>query len=208
MIHDMALTASYVVLVLGPFFFDIAAAMTTGSPMSWQPDQGTRIALIPRDGGPARWLHTEAFWLWHTANAYDTDAPDGTPRVVLDYVQWTAPGGLVHGVTSSGSLARMVLNPATGDVSRETLADHGMEFPRIGDRGLTGPHQIIATGAENERAQGGPQDGVQSEWPRSACTTLSASPRPASCIATVWRNACAWAPRGRGTPARANQRRT
>jgi carotenoid cleavage dioxygenase-like enzyme len=145
MIHDMALTPTYVVLVLGPFYFDIAAAISTGSPMSWEPEHGTRIALIPRDGGPTRWLSTEAFWLWHTANAYDTHAADGTARVVLDYVQWTAPGGFVHAVTSTGSLARLTLDPATGTVTRETLADRGMEFPRIDDRTLTGRHHHIGT---------------------------------------------------------------
>ena len=145
MIHDMALTPTYVILVLGPFFFDIAAAMSTGSPMSWEPEHGTRIALIPRDGGPTRWLSTEAFWLWHTANAYDTVAVDGSPRVVLDYVEWTAPGGLVPGVTSTGSLARLTLNPASGAVTRDVLADRGMEFPRIDDRMLTAQHRQIGT---------------------------------------------------------------
>jgi carotenoid cleavage dioxygenase len=145
MIHDMALTPTYVVLVLGPFFFDLEAAMRTGSPMSWEPEQGSRIVLLPRDGGPARWLSTDAFWMWHTANAYDSVAADGTPRVVLDYVQWTAPGGLVPGVAPTGSLARLVLDPASGQVGREALVDRAMEFPRIDDRLLTQPHRYIAT---------------------------------------------------------------
>ncbi|WP_250972385.1 carotenoid oxygenase family protein [Streptomyces sp. RKAG290] len=34
-----------------------------------------------------RWASDEAFWLWHTVNAYDTE-PDGGD-VVLDYVQWS-----------------------------------------------------------------------------------------------------------------------
>jgi carotenoid cleavage dioxygenase-like enzyme len=153
MIHDMALTPTYVVVVLGPFFFDIVAAMSTGSPMSWEPEQGTRIALIPRDGGPTRWLSTEAFWLWHTANAYDTVAADGCPRVVVDFVQWTAPGGVVPDVTSTGSLARLTLDPATGAVSRDVLADRGVEFPRIDDRMLTAQHHHIATSLKtNSRA--------------------------------------------------------
>ncbi len=145
MIHDMALTPTYLVLVLGPLFFDIAAARSTGSPMSWEPEHGTRIALIPRAGGPTRWLTTDALWLWHTANAFDTVAADGTARVVLDYVQWTAPGGLAPGVSSTGSLARMTLDPVTGTVTREILADRGMEFPRIDDRMVTGPHRQIGT---------------------------------------------------------------
>ncbi len=144
MIHDMALTPHYIVLVLGPFFFDLAAAMAGGSPMSWEPDEGTRIALIPRDGSATRWITTETCWLWHTANAYETQQPDGEMTVVLDYVRWTAPGGFVPG-SVTGSLARMHLRPAGGQVVHETLTDRNMEFPRIDDRSLTQSHRVIGT---------------------------------------------------------------
>lgn len=145
MIHDMALTPSYVVLVVGPFFFDIAAAMRGGSPLAWEPDQGTRIALIPRDGGRVSWLETDAFWMWHTANAHDVTSASGTTGVVLDYVRWSMPGGLVPGGTASGSLARIHLQPATGAVRHETLVDRNMEFPRVDDRAITRSHPVIAT---------------------------------------------------------------
>ncbi len=145
MVHDMALTPTHVVLVLGPLFFDVAAAVSTGSPMSWEPEQGTRIALVPRAGGATRWLTTDAFWLWHTANAFDAPAADGSARVVVDYVEWSIPGGLVPGAASTGRLARMVLDPAGGTVTRQTLVEGGMEFPRIDDRQLTGAHTTIAT---------------------------------------------------------------
>lgn len=36
MIHDMALTERFVVLVLGPMYFDVAAAMRGGSLLSWR----------------------------------------------------------------------------------------------------------------------------------------------------------------------------
>lgn len=84
MIHDMALTSRYVVLVLAPAFFDLAAAMNGGSMIAWRPEEGCRVALIPRDGSAVRWASDEAFWLWHTVNAYDRQ--DGA--VVLEYAQW------------------------------------------------------------------------------------------------------------------------
>lgn len=143
MIHDMALTARYVVLVLGPLFFDPAQAVTTGSPLGWEPDHGTRIALIPRSGGPTRWLSSDAFWLWHTANAHDTTTSDGRPSVTLDYVRWSSPGG--GPVPSRGSLARMRLEPSTGLVTHEQLVEHDLELPRIDDRATTTAHRIIAT---------------------------------------------------------------
>jgi carotenoid cleavage dioxygenase-like enzyme len=144
MIHDTALTPNYLVLILGPFFFDLAAAMAGGSPMSWEPDQGARIALIPRDGGPTRWISTEPFWAWHTANAYETAGSDGAVTVVLDFVRWDAPGGFVPG-PNSGRLARWTLNPSTGEAKAETLVDRSMEFPRVDERSLTQPERIIGT---------------------------------------------------------------
>src|SRR6202012_5601124 len=104
----MALTASYVVLVVAPLFLDVAGAMSNGGPLSWEPDEGTRIALIPRDGAPVHWLTTDAFWLWHTANAYDLAGPDG-PTVVLDYARWSTPGGLAGAGGAVGGLARLRL---------------------------------------------------------------------------------------------------
>ncbi|RSN48637.1 carotenoid oxygenase family protein [Actinomadura sp. WAC 06369] len=119
--------------------------------MDWRPGRGTRIALIPRDGGPVRWAHDDAFWVWHTVNAHDAGG-----RVVLDYVQWpapglgprpAAPGGAPHG------LARAVLDPDAGTVRRDLLDDARVEFPRVDDRDLTGPHRRIAAAAGSGRAR-------------------------------------------------------
>lgn len=149
MIHDMALTTRFVVLILAPLYFDLRAAMSGGSLLAWRPEDGTRIALVPRDGGPVRWSHTDAFWSWHAANAYDdgegTDAP-----VVMDYVEWTQPGGLVPGHTESG-LARATIHPATGTVDRVWLDRGSMELPRIDDRQVGGRHRHIATSGVSGR---------------------------------------------------------
>ncbi|KOV67305.1 carotenoid oxygenase [Streptomyces sp. AS58] len=155
MIHDMALTDRYLVLVLAPAYFDIAAAMSGGSFLAWRPERGTRVALIPRDGGPVRWADDEAYWLWHTVNAYD--APDDG-RVVLDYVQWPAlslgpgpgpaPGGAHHGLT------RAVIDPAAGSVRRTRLDDTRVELPRIDDRSIGSPHRHLAVAADSGRVDG------------------------------------------------------
>lgn len=149
MIHDMALTATYLVVPVCPLYFDVAAAMAGGSVLQWRPDAGSRFALIPRDGSPVRWCGDEAFWMWHTANAYD--AGDGT--VVVDYVQWDHPGA-VAGVAGepSSALCRAVLDPATGRITRTEIARQNMEFPRIDDRLLTRPHRQVSTVGESDGA--------------------------------------------------------
>ncbi|MGV9712991.1 carotenoid oxygenase family protein [Gordonia sp. NPDC003424] len=152
MIHDMALTSRYIVLFVCPLIFDLEAAMTGGSLLSWRPDDGTRIALIPRDGGAVRWVHTDPFWVWHFANAFDD--PDGS--VTVDYVEWTYPGGFTDQPTpATSALTRAVIDPG-GRISRNTLSDNAvdMEFPRIDDRSLTRDHRRIATVAKSPGDRG------------------------------------------------------
>lgn len=152
MIHDMALTGRFLVLVLAPAFFDLAAAMRGGSLISWRPERGTRTVLIPRDGGPVRWAADEAFWLWHTVNAFDADPSDGSDggdgSVVLEYVQWDhlslGPGG----GPNPGGLARAVIDPAAGTVRRTLLDDASVEFPRVDDRLIGRRHGQVAVAAE------------------------------------------------------------
>lgn len=153
MIHDMALTQRYIVLFIGPLHFDIAAAMTGGSLLSWRPDDGTRIVLIPRDGGPVKWIRTDAFWVWHFANAFDN--ADGT--VTVDYVEWTYPSGFAQAsAASTSALMRATCNPAHGTITRTTISDRAdIEFPRVDDRLLTRDHRRVATVGASETDQGG-----------------------------------------------------
>lgn len=143
MIHDMALTSRFIVLFLCPLVFDIAAAMTGGSVLDWRPDDGTRIALIPRDGSPVRWIHDDAFWVWHFANAFE--APNARD-VVVDYVEWSYPGGFAReDAPPTGRLVRATIDPDKQTIIRDTRAEHDIEFPRIDDRLLTTSHRWIST---------------------------------------------------------------
>lgn len=163
MIHDMALTSRYIVLFVCPLIFDFEGVMTGGSLLSWQPERGTRIALIPRNGDPVRWLDADPFWVWHFANAFDN--PDGT--ITVDYVEWNYPGGFADQPSPpSSSLTRAVINPegttATGPITRTVLSREvaNMEFPRIDDRLITRDHGRIASVARGPKDS----DGLDSLW--------------------------------------------
>lgn len=152
MIHDMALTQRYVVLFVCPLVFDIEAMLRGGSLLSWRPADGTRIALIPRDGGAVRWVDAEPFWVWHFANAFDN--PDGS--VTVDYVEWTYPGGFADvGTPPASTLTRAVLDP-NGTVRRTVVSDDAinMEFPRVDDRMLTLDHHRVASVARSPHDRG------------------------------------------------------
>ncbi|WP_435884054.1 carotenoid oxygenase family protein [Streptomyces cyaneofuscatus] len=155
MVHDMALTDRFLVLVLAPAFFDLDAAMSGGAFLAWRPERGTRIALIPRHGGPVRWAQDEAFWLWHIANAFDT--ADG--HVTLDYIQWPTlglgsdieGGGTGGGDSAYQGLTRADINPEAGTARRVQLDDARVELPRIDDRSLGRPSRSIGVAAGSGR---------------------------------------------------------
>ena len=144
MIHDMALTSRYVVLFLCPLVFDIEALLSGGGLLRWQPDSGTRIALIPRDGSAIGWIDAEPMWVWHFANGFDTPGAD---TVTVDYVEWTYPGGFADMPTpATSALVRAVLDPARGTIVRTTMGTSvNVEFPRVDDRMLTRSHTQVAT---------------------------------------------------------------
>lgn len=158
MIHDFAITRRYVVLVVSPLQFDLGAMFSGGSPLAWKPSLGTRIALIPRDGGPTRWAHTDAFWAWHYANAFD----DGDV-VQLDLPCSSSPKmaiGDADPAPLTGGFTRATIDPAAGTVELHRLDDHVLEFPRIDDRltGLRHRHLVVAGRSTDPRVRPGEHD--------------------------------------------------
>jgi carotenoid cleavage dioxygenase len=154
LIHDFAITEHYAVFVIGPGVLDPAALAGGGDVLSWRPDLGTRIALVPRLGpGPAVFAELDPFWVWHFANAYE----DGAGQVVIDFPRWStltmgAGDGRAAGDSPSrlaGSFSRVTIDPARGAATLTGIDDVPTEFPRIDDR-LTGrQHRYLTVGADS-----------------------------------------------------------
>ena len=86
MMHDFALTASYVVLLDLPVTFSLdAVSAGLKLPYTWNPAHQARVGLLPRDNPSAgvRWFEVDPCWVFHTLNAYD----DGG-RVVVDLIRY------------------------------------------------------------------------------------------------------------------------
>jgi carotenoid cleavage dioxygenase-like enzyme len=132
MVHDFVITERHVVLVVAPVAFDLGAMASGGDVLAWKPELGTRIAVIPRQGdGPTRWIHTDAFFVWHFANGYE-DGDD----IVID-LPWWSSFSLGPDPDRTGAFVRARLHPDAGTVELDRVADVLSEFPRIDDR-LTG----------------------------------------------------------------------
>lgn len=129
MIHDFTVTPRWLVLFVCPLRFDLAAA----PPLVWEPSRGTRIALVPRDGGPVRWIATDAFWVWHFANAFDTADTNGRAGVTVDFARWSAPP-FAPDPHAAGAFVRARIDAEALSVRFDVIAEGFAEFPRIDDR--------------------------------------------------------------------------
>ena len=130
MIHDFVLTERHIVLLIGPAVFDMEAMMQGQAFLQWRPELGTRIAVMPLDGGNVRWFEADAFFVYHFANGFERGGD-----IVIDYVQHQKLY-LGYGArnTEPPMLRRLVLDTHSGSVRAQTWFDRVAEFPRIDDR--------------------------------------------------------------------------
>jgi carotenoid cleavage oxygenase len=167
MIHDCALTPSYVVVYDLPVTFDMGM-VTTGHPRltqhspewivdavargeqvvnpaaplpySWDPDYPARIGLVPRegDGSDVQWFEIDPCYVFHTLNAYENGAP-GSPEVVIDAVRHPRMFASDYTGPNDGvaSLVRFTLDLTSGKAREHRYDEHPQEFPRHDER-LTG----------------------------------------------------------------------
>lgn len=145
-VHDLAITTNHLVFVLCPFVMELGAS---GKPaLKWQPERGTRIAAIRRDGtGRAVWFATDSFFMFHFMNAHETGS-----SIVTEYCQFAALPGAGH----SPSLWRMTLDFKTGICKRQQVDDRPGEFPRIDPRawGASYRYGWLPVSTQQKRAPG------------------------------------------------------
>ena len=152
MIHDFAITEHYVILVIGPGVLDLDAMLSGGDVLQWRPELGTRIAVIEREGtGSPRWIDTDAFWVWHFANAYETGTTTDA-RIVVDFPYWSHLAFAVKDPQPlRGSLVRATIDPEGRRIDLTTIEERASEFPRIDDRLTSRPHRYLTVVANSGR---------------------------------------------------------
>ena len=133
-IHDLQITENYVIIFYAPAFHSVEKAMKGENPFMWEPQLGTKIIAIPRDGnGDNIVFETEAFFSWHSCNGFERDG-----KIVIDYVwinsiPFTQDQGT--GVEKQPRrMYRMSLDLASRQVSNEQFSDVFCEFSRVDER--------------------------------------------------------------------------
>ena len=141
MIHDFAITERYLVIMDLPVCFNSDAAQQGQFPFVWQPSNGARMGLIPRnelDNPSGRdnivWLDIEPCYVYHVFNAYDRDG-----EVVLDAIRYHSmfadPANAGPDSQDLRHLTRWILNPTTRSATEQRFCpfERG-DFPTIDER--------------------------------------------------------------------------
>jgi carotenoid cleavage dioxygenase-like enzyme len=132
MVHDMSLTANYVVVYDLPVTVNLAMA-NAGSPFpfAWNDDYQPRVGLLPRSGSAADiiWCDAPACYVFHPLNAYE----DAAGRVVIDLCRYRRMFDADrHGPfgDSTATLDRWTIDVRARRLGETRIDDRGQEFPR------------------------------------------------------------------------------
>jgi len=138
-------------------------AMRGQPPYAWEPDKGTYIGILPRNGSSAdlRWFKGEPCYVYHPMNAFDTE--DG--KLILDVMKYEAPPGFPNPdgsptrPTQQGArLVRWIFDlRGSSDHYTEQVSDLAGEFPRFDERFATQRyrHGYIMSAALSDTVLGG-----------------------------------------------------
>jgi carotenoid cleavage dioxygenase-like enzyme len=156
-VHTFGLTPQHAILVAHPFAVTPVKLLWSSKGyidhFDWQPEEGTRLVVIDRSNGAAREHVTDAFFIFHTVNAFERE--DATVVDLLAYPN----AGIVKALRTDRmtaelpdlrpSLLRVVMRPGVERATVEKLSDIGFEFPSTNYKRVSGRPYRFAYGASD-----------------------------------------------------------
>lgn len=146
MIHDCAITARFAVILDLPVTFSMAALIGGNTfPFRWNPSHPARVGLLRRDGpgGGVIWCDVDPCYVFHVANAFDTD-DGGAILDVVAYDKMFAETTLGPDAPR-GAFERWAIDPVKRSVRRNVIDQHPQDFPRIDERRSGQPYRYAYT---------------------------------------------------------------
>jgi carotenoid cleavage dioxygenase-like enzyme len=125
----------------------------------WHPEEGTRLVIIDRSSGEVREHVTDAFFVFHTVNAFDRG--DATVLDLLAYPNADIMASLRTDRMIAKlpdlrpSLIRIIMRPGVERATVEKLSDVGFEYPSTHYKLVSGRPYRFAYGASDGHQAGG-----------------------------------------------------
>jgi carotenoid cleavage dioxygenase len=138
MVHDFMVTRNHVLFPVLPLSASLQRAMSGKPPFAWEPDLGSHVGVMRRDGdvGSIRWFNAPACYVFHPMNAWEEG-----DKLFADVMRYDRAPLFPNadGTPGKQSPARLVrwtfdLASASDAIKEETLDDLDGEFPRVDPR--------------------------------------------------------------------------
>ena len=132
MMHDFVTTENYILFFDCPAVFDMNALATGDEVLTWRPELKSRIGIMKKSDDSIEWIETEAFWVYHFANAYEKDN-----QIIVDYIrhQQLDLGSDLQGKDRvSPTLYRTFIDLNDQSILHKQLDTRKVEFPKINEQ--------------------------------------------------------------------------
>jgi len=145
MVHDFTTTANHVLFPVLPLTGSLERAMRGGPAFAWEPDKGSHVGVMRRDGdvGSIRWFNAPACYVFHPLNGWEEG-----DRIYCDVMRYDVAPLFPKADGSPGDKAAARLVRWTFDlagdsdaIKEEPLDDLDGEFPRVDPRVETLRHR-------------------------------------------------------------------
>ena len=184
MVHDFVTTDAHAIFPIFPLTGSLERVMKGGPAWAWEPEKGTHIGIVERDGDVAsmRWFEHDPCYVFHPMNAWSEGS-----KVFADVMKFEQAPLFPNPDGSPGdprkSQARLVrwtfdLAGNTSAVREEALDDLSGEFPRLDERftGLRYRHGFYACATGRSKVGAGSFDGIAHVDHRTGRRTLRELP--------------------------------
>lgn len=168
--HDFALTPNYVIffqnpVVLNPVPF-VLGMLSAGQSLKFQADQPTKVWIIPRHGkGPVQVLDTDACFVFHHANAFETEAGIAVDSVCYSHFPTLGPDDDYQAVDFEsypmGQLWRYQIDLDQQRVSRTIINSRCCEFPTLNPASVGQPYRYLYIGVAKSQTENAPLQVIQ-----------------------------------------------
>jgi all-trans-8'-apo-beta-carotenal 15,15'-oxygenase len=157
-IHDFAITPNYCIFFQNPVAFNpfpfLFGLKGAGECVKFQPEQATKILIIPRNprsGEQMRTFETESGFVFHHANAFEQDGQISIDSICYATFPEVEPDKdfreMDFSTLSPGQLWRFELNLETEVVRSKLLEPRCCEFPTIDPTKVGYPYRYVYMGA-------------------------------------------------------------
>jgi all-trans-8'-apo-beta-carotenal 15,15'-oxygenase len=186
-IHDFAITPNYYIffqnpVVLNPIPF-VLGFRTAGQCISFKPNLPTKVLLIPRNlAKPMQVLNTESCFVFHHANAYESDGEIIVDSICYEKFPTLDPDADFREINfetlPEGQLWRFKIQPDGNRVQHQVITQQTCEFPTLHPQKVGQPYRYLYIGtAHPERGNAPLQAIAKFDLEAGTKTSWSAAPR-------------------------------